>query len=212
MTSCSVCGKELGFFSSLMGKNQCDDCKKAEMQKIEAEKAKQLAELHKILAKNLHATSKEQLEEFGWNDEISRSMFSSFAHSLKNDEKIFVFSPSIAKRLKYIKSVRSSYGTSAPFFGLKGFRIHSSYGQSTPVYDYVDVGSGLMVLTNKNIHLCAKSGKPLKIPYSKIEGFHLYNDGLEIHHGLQKPTLFVLKEIDPIESDVIGHVIDLHTR
>lgn len=208
MTVCSTCGKELGFFSSIIGKKMCNDCRQAELQKKEAERQKGLAELHIVLTKNLNAASTDQLEEFlGVQSVISR-----YAHSVKIDEKVYVLCAATAKRLKYIKSQRANIGTSLPVYGLKGFRMYSSYGQSVPIYDYVDVGTGVMVLTNKNIHLCTSSGQPLRIPYSKIEGFHLYNDGLEIYHGLQKPTLFALKEADPLQSDVIGHIIDLFTQ
>jgi hypothetical protein len=212
MTYCIICGKELGFFPSILGNNLCNECKKNELQKIEAEKTKQLAALHQILTINLHASSKDKLQEIKWDNEVSRSKFDSLASSMKNDEKIYVVCAAIAKRLKYIKSRRSNVGTSMPFFGLKGFRLYSSYGQSTPVYDYVNIGEGLMTLTDKNIHLCTHSGKPLKIPYSKIEGFHLYNDGLELYHGLQKPTLFELNAVDPMQIDTIGHIIDLNTK
>jgi hypothetical protein len=207
MTVCNKCGKDLGFFSSLLGKTQCNDCKINELAKQDAEKAKALAELHQFLEKNLKATSTEHLEEVKKDADFYK-VIGSMAHSMKNDEKVFVLCAAKARKSKYIKSLRT--GVSLPVFGLKGFRMSS--GESVPIYDLVDVGSGALVLTNKNIHLCAVWGKPMRIPYSKIEGFHLYDDGMELYHGLQKPTYFIFKELDPIQSDVIGHIIGLHTK
>jgi hypothetical protein len=207
MTKCNICDKELGFFSSLFGKTQCEDCKKIELARQEAEKARMLAEFHKFLENNLRATSTDQLEEMKKDTDFNK-LIGSMAHSMKNDEKVFVACAAKARKSKYIKSQR--IGVSIPVFGLKGFRMNS--GESVPIYDLVDVGIGIMMLTNKNIHLCATWGKPMKIPYNKIEGFHLYDDGMELFHGLQKPTFFVFKETDPIQSDVIGHVIGLHTK
>lgn len=208
MTVCSSCGKELGFISSILGKKQCNTCLNEEREKTEMKKEKALAELHNQLQKNLRATSKDQLFDFRSNDPSFQSMLNSLAHTIKNDEKIYAFCLAKARRTKYVKSQRIS--ASIPVFGLKGWRM--STGESVPIYDLVDIGAGLMTLTDKNIHLCASNGKPLKISYSKIEGFHLYDNGLELYHGLQKPTIFVFKEVDPIQSDVIGHIIDLHTR
>jgi len=187
MTLCVICGKNIGFFSSFKGKQLCDDCTQTELRKKEAERQKGLAELHIVLTKNLNASSTDQLEECSG----VQSVISRYAHSVKNNEKVYVLCAATAKRLKFVKSQRANRGTSLLGFGLKGRRIYSSFGQSIPIHNYVDVGTGVIVLTNKNIHLCTSSGKPLKIPYSKIEGFHLYDDGLEIYHGLQKPTLFL---------------------
>jgi len=184
---------------------------KAEKARLDAENAKALLEFHETLVNNLNAATVTDLKDLP-RDDIFNKMMVRAANSLKNDEKLYVACAAKAKRLKYVKSQRAYYGVSAPVYGLKGFRVHGSYGQSEPVYDYVDIGAGSMILTDKNIHLCASSGRPLKIPYNKIQGFHLYNDGLELYHGLQQPTVFVLNEIDPMQSDVIGHIIDLHTR
>ncbi len=211
MVVCQLCGKDLGFFKSLSGNSLCEDCKNAQQQKIELTKTAALQQLHNFLTKNLNAKTNQELIEWGMSDATQKSI-SSCAHSIKSDEKIFVLCNATAKELKYIKSVRESSGVSLPIYGLKGFRIHSSAGQSTPIYDYRDVASGIMALTNKNIHLCASSGKPVKIPYSKIEGFRIYNDGLEVYRGTQKPTLFFFREVDSLQSDVIGHIIDLYTQ
>lgn len=211
MATCKICGKNLGFFQSLFGNPLCSDCKKAEQDKITLTKNAALQQLHDFLIKNLNAKKPEDLTEWGMSD-VTQKSIASTANSIKSDEKIFVLCKATAKELKYIKSVRESSGVSLPVYGLKGFRMNSQSGQSTPIYDYKDVGSGFIALTNKNIHLCASSGKPIKIPYSKIEGFHLYNDGLELYRGTQKPTLFLFNEVDTLQSDVIGHIIDLYTR
>lgn len=207
MAVCNDCGKKLGFFQSLFGKTQCNECIEAERQKKKAQEAKMLAEFHSFLEKNLRATSVDQLEEMK-KDADFHKVIGSMANSMKTDEKVYVACAAKAQKSKYIKSQR--VGVSMPVFGLKGFRM--STGQSVPIYDLVDVSAGIMVLTNKNIHMCAAAGKPMKIPYTKIEGFHLYDNGMELFHGLQKPTYFVFKETDPIQSDVIGHVIGLHTK
>jgi hypothetical protein len=213
MTICKICGKNLGFFSSLFGNTLCNDCKIAEKTRKELEKQKELKEFHEILTTNLKATTPEQLKPMDRNDQVSRNLMSSLAHSVKDDEKFYVITMATVKELKYIRSDRSSSGISAPAFGLKGFRVNTQFGHSNPIYDYRVVGSGMLVLTNKNIHLCASSGKPIKIPYSKVEGFHLYHDGLEVYHGTKKPTVFIFSNIvDPLQSNVIGHIIELHTR
>lgn len=208
MATCELCGSELGFFHSMVGNKKCKNCEEQERKKEEIKYQKALAELHDHLMKNYKAQTKQQLVEFGIKDASFTTIMSQLAHSVKLSEKIYLATLAKAQRSKYVKSIR--YGSSMPVFGLKGFRMSS--GISIPVYDMVDVGAGLIVLTDKNIHLCAKAGKPLKIPYGKIEGFHLYDDGLELYHGLQKPTMFKFKEADPMESDVIGHIIGLFTR
>ena len=211
MGTCKICGKNLGFFQSLSGNTLCPECKKAEQEKIDLAKNAAIQQLHNFLTKNLNAKTDQELIEWGMSDATKKTIESS-AHSIKSDEKIFILCPATAKESKYIKSVRQNIGTSLPFFGLKGWRMYSSAGQSVPIYDYRVVGSGIIALTDKNIHLCALSGKPIKIPYNKIEGFHLYKDGLEVYHGTQKPTLFIFSEVDSLQSDVIGHIIDLYTR
>lgn len=207
MTICSSCGKDLGFFQSLTGKTKCNECAEAEHQKVELEKTKMLAEFHRFLEKNLNATSTSQLAEMKKDADFYK-VIGPMANSMKNDEKVYVACAVKAQKSKYIKSQRT--GVSMPIFGLKGFRM--STGDSVPIYDMVDIAAGLMLLTDKNIHLCSLAGKPMKIPYKKIEGFHLYDDGMELYHGLEKPTFFVFKESDPIQSDVIGHIIGLHTQ
>ena len=52
----------------------------------------------------------------------------------------------------------------------------------------------------------------MKIPYKKVEGFHIYDDGMELYHGLQKPIFFVFGLVDPMQRDVIGHIIGLFTQ
>jgi len=207
MAVCNVCGKDLGFFQSLMAKKKCKECIEAERQKIKLQETKMLQEFHNFLEKNLRATSIDQLEELKRDADFYK-VIGSMANSMKNDEKIYVACAAKARKSKYIKSQR--VGVSMPVFGLKGFRMGT--GQSVPIYDLVDVGVGVMILTNKNIHLCAAAGTPMKIPYNKIEGFHLYDDGMELYYGLQKPIIFIFKETDPIQSDVIGHIIGLHTN
>lgn len=207
MATCCDCRKELGFFRSIAGKKKCKECEEVELQKKEQEKSKLLAELHRHLEKNLTATAIDQLEEIK-KDADFYSFLGTTANSMKTDEKVYVVCAARAQKSKYVRSQRT--GISMPVFGLKGFRMSS--GQSIPVYDRVDVGAGALIVTDKNIHLCAVSGKPMKIPYKKIEGFHLYDNGMELYHGLQKPTYFVFKEMDPIQSDVIGHVIGLFTK
>ena len=207
MVFCSDCGKDLGYIQSLMGKKKCNDCMEAERQRKKLVETKMLTEFHNFLEHNLRATSITQLEEMKKDADFSK-VIGSMANSMKNDEKVYVACAAKARKSKYIKSQR--VGMSVPVFGLKGFRMNT--GESVPIYDLVDVAAGVMILTDKNIHLCAAAGKPMKIPYNKIEGFHLYDDGMEIYHGLQKPTYFVFKETDPIQSDVIGHVIGLHTK
>ncbi|MFA5330962.1 MAG: hypothetical protein WC342_01155 [Methanoregula sp.] len=207
MATCSDCGKDLDFFQSLIGKKKCKECEDAERQKKQLEETRMLAELHRLLEKNLRATSIDQLEEFKKDAEFY-ALIGSMANSMKTDEKVYVACAAKAQKSKYIRSQRT--GISIPVFGLKGFMMSS--GKSVPIYDMVDVGIGVMRVTDKNIHLCAASGKPMIIPYTKIEGFHLYDDGMELYQGLQKPTYFIFKETDPIQSDVIGHVIGLHTK
>ena len=189
----------------------CADCRNAEHEKQEAEKTKALAVFHDFLTKNLKAESPDQLDHIN-RDKILSETLARQANSIKNDEVIYVVCAARAKRTKYIKSQRVNFGSSCRALGLKGFRVFSSVGQSVPIYSLVEVGAGTMVLTNKNIHLSASTGQPVKIPYGKIEGFHLFNDGLQIYHGLKNPTLFFLEQVDHLQHEVIGHIIDLYTK
>ena len=186
-----------------------EEKKQLELKIQEEKKQEDLRRLHEFLNKNLNATSPDQLNTIDCSY-IDRTTLSHQANSIKNDEKIYVVCAARAKRTKYIKSQRMNFGSSCRALGLKGFRVFSSVGQSVPIYNLVEVGAGDDVLTNKNIHLSASTGQPVKIPYGKIEGFHLFNDGLQIYHGLKNPSLFFLEQVDPIQHEVIGHIIDLY--
>ena len=207
MATCIKCGKDLGFFKSLLGKKMCKECEEAENLAIAQQRAKMLAEYHMFFEKNLKATSIDQLEEWK-NFETAFPGIHSLANSMKSDEIVYIACSAKAKKSKYMGFRR--FGLSAPVFGLKGFRMY--IGQSIPTYQMVDVALGALVITNKNIHLFTSWGNPMKIPYKKVEGFHIYDDGMELYHGLQKPIFFVFGLVNSMQRDVIGHIIGLFTQ
>ena len=75
------------------------------------------------------------------------------------------------------------------------YRTGSSKGHPVERSSMENIGTGILILTNKNI--CFHSpNRSIKIPYSKIVGMTPYSDGIEIHQDGTKAQRQVFQGFD----------------
>ncbi|MFA6058608.1 MAG: hypothetical protein WC756_10455 [Taibaiella sp.] len=91
--------------------------------------------------------------------------------------------------------VRGSRGVSMRIAKGLSYRIGGSVGHSVNVINRVFVSNGHLIVTNKNIYFTSSS-KSLRLPYSKIVSFEIYEDGIGVIRDARtaKPQIFVTKE------------------
>jgi len=211
MSKCLTCGMSLGFLSFA---KECNTCKINREDKEKAEKAKEIAtkekaekDLRDIYTEALQATSLETLPELSRNLSTEQNM----VVKIPLTEKVYTMMSCRVLENRVIDRKFERLGFSFPVVGLKGLRISRSAGHLITERGLVETTRGVLFLTNERL-IVDPTGpglKPIKIKYSKIEGYTVGDDYIELWTGKEYPIVIELIEKFGEESDACAHILKM---
>jgi hypothetical protein len=169
-----------------------------------ADKEKLDKELRNTYSETLKATTLETLPVLGRDLSTEQNMVVKIPLS----EKVYAVMGCRVLENRVINRIYERIGWSIPVVGLKGMRIGKSTGQLISERGLVETTRGALFLTNKRLIVDPKPGlKPIKINYSKIEGYSVGDDYIELWMGKEYPIVIELNEKFGEESDVCAHIL-----
>ena len=209
MGNCVTCETSLGFLSFA---KECNNCKKNREEREKVQKAKEIVEKEKkdkelrdIYTEALQATSLETLPAL----ERDLSTEQNVVVKIPLTEKIYTMVGCRVFENQVVDRKFERVGYSIPVVGLKGMRIGRSVGHLITERGLVQTTGGVLFLTNERL-IISPSGhglKPIIIKYSKIEGYTVGDDYIELWTGKEYPIVIELNEKFGEESDACANIL-----
>jgi hypothetical protein len=184
-----------------------EEKEKAQKTKEIADKEKADKELRDIYTEALQATSLETLPPLGRDLSTEQN----WVVKIPLTEKVYTMVSCRVLENRVVDRKFERIGYSFPVPGLKGLRLGRSVGHLISERGLIETTRGVLFLTNERL-IVNPSGhglKPIKINYSKIEGYTVGDDYIELWTGKEFPVVIELNEKFGEESDACAHILGM---